>query len=312
MYTLLRFVRPIERQYSLNSTQPGILAGPLQFFARHQQSVKWVIYTLLILNFGYYLFDDWRAAQSTLLPGATFLEITSSYATTFDELGWFFIIVLLEIETYWIEDDTKLGFTYWLMQAVRVLCYVVVFHTLYAFVVTVIDLGDATVLTDIGSLCALVGEDLYFVRNLLYESINASNCADLSMGGDIYRFAEEPVVSDTSGYHMELMHAWADVIEIAGWLMISLLITFVMLLQHRGIYQSAWIRGADRLQYVVYAIIACTAFYWSIYGYYMYTWDILLWIGGFIIIDANLAEWRDELKEESEMTGHDDARGGSG
>ena len=100
-----------------------------------------------------------------------------------------------------------------------------------------------------------------------------------------------------------------DVIEIAGWLTISLLITFVMLLQNRGIYQSAWIRGADRLQYVVYAIIACTAFYWSFYGYYMYTWDILLWIGGFAIIDANLAGWREELKEESEMTGREQAQG---
>jgi len=293
----------------LNLTAPGKLSGTLQLFAKHQQTVKWVVYTLLVLNFGYYLFDDWRAAQSTLLPGASFLEITSAYATTFDELGWFFIIFLLEIETYWIEDDTELGPIYWLMQLVRVLCYVVVTHTLYAFIVTVIDLGNATVISDISNLCALVGQDLSFVRNLLYETIDAGNCANLSQGGEIYRFVGEPVVSDTSGYRMAVGHAWADVIEIAGWLTISLLITFVMLLQNRGVYESTWIRGADRLQYVVYTIIAGTAFYWSIYGYYVYTWDILLWIGGFAIIDANLAEWRDELKEESEMTRHDETRG---
>jgi len=29
-------------------------------------------------------------------------------------------------------------------------------------------------------------------------------------------------------------------------------------------------------------------------------WDILLWIGGFAVIDANLAGWRDELQDESE------------
>ena len=83
--------------------------------------------------------------------------------------------------------------------------------------------------------------------------------------------------------------------------MISLLITFVMVLQNRGIYASAWIRGADRLQYIVYTIIAGTAFYWSFYGFYVYTWDILLWICGFAVIDANLSEWRDELKEEHEI-----------
>ena len=277
------------------------LNGPLQFLGKHQQNLKWIIYALLILNFGYYFFDDWRAAQSTLLPGASLLEITSAYATTFDELGWFFLLFSLEVETYWIEDDTQLGPLYWLMQVVRVLCYVVVSHTLYAFVVTVIDLGNATVLNDIGSLCALVGEDLSFTRNLMYELIDAGNCTSLSAGSEIYQFVGEPVVSDASGYRMAVLHAWADVIEISGWLTISLLLTFVMVLQNKGIFASAWIRGADRLQYVVYTIIAGTAFYWGYHGHYVYTWDILLWIGGFAVIDANLAGWRDELQEEGEV-----------
>jgi hypothetical protein len=293
----------------LNIKETVKQGGPLQFFARHQQTLKWIIYTLLILNFGYYLFDDWRAAQSTLLPDASFLEMTSAYATTFDEIGWFFIIFLLELETYWIEDDTALGPLYWLMQVVRVLCYVVVCHTLYAFAVTVFDLGKATVLTDVGGLCALVGEDLYFVRNLLYELIDAGNCASLGSGGDIYRFFDEPVVSDLSGYKMELAHAWVDVIEIAGWLTISLLLTFVMVLQNRGIYASPWIRAVNGLQYVVYAIIAGTALYWVFFGYYVYTWDILLWIGGFAVIDANLADWRHELQDESDVQGQVEIRG---
>jgi hypothetical protein len=290
----------IQGKLNLNSSASGQLNGPLQFFARHQQTIKWVVYTLLVLNFGYYLFDDWRTAQSTLLPDASFLEIASTYATTFDELGWFGLLFLLEVETYWIEDDTELGPVYWLMQFARVICYVVVTHTLFAFIVTLIDLGNASILTDAGGLCALVGEDLSFTRNLLYELVETSNCANLSAGGEIYRFVGEPVVSDSSGYQLAVWHAWADVVEIAGWLSISLLITFVMVLQSKGIYQSLWIRGADVMQYIVYAIVAGTAVYWSIYGYYVYTWDILLWIGGFVIIDANLAEWRHELEDEGD------------
>lgn len=293
----------------MSLTETGNTTGPLQYLAKHQQTLKWVIYSLLILNFGYYLFDDWRAAQSTLLPGASFLEITQAYATSFDELGWFFIIFFLEIETYWIEDDTVLGPLYWLMQVARVLCYVVVCHTLYAFIVTVTDLGNATILTDIGGLCALVGEDLYFVRNLLYELIDAGNCANLSTGGDIFRFVGEPVVSDASGYRMELAHAWVDLIEISGWISVSLLLTFVMVMQNRRVFASGWIRVAERLQHVVYVIIACTAFYWAFYSFYVYTWDILLWIGGFAVIDANLAEWRHELEDESEKTPKVQAQG---
>ena len=102
---------------------------------------------------------------------------------------------------------------------------------------------------------------------------------------------------------MELAHAWVDVIEISGWLTISLLLTFVMVLQNKGIYESPWIRAVNGLQYVVYAMIAGTAFYWVFFGYYVYTWDILLWIGGFAVIDANLADWRHELQDESDVQG---------
>ena len=82
-----------------------------------------------------------------------------------------------------------------------------------------------------------------------------------------------------------------------------------MVLQNKAIYTSRWIRGANGLQYVVYTIIAGTAFYWGFYGHYVYTWDILLWIGGFSIIDANLADWRNELQDESNVTGQIETRG---
>ena len=158
------------------------MAGAAQFFARHQQNLKWTVYTLLLVNFGYFVFDDWRAAQSTLLPDATFLQITGSYATTLDELGWFVILFLLEVETHWMEDARQRGRRYWLIQILRVICYVIIAHALYAFIVYVNDLGRAVALTDIGSLCALVGEDLSFTRNLLYELVDAGNCASLSSG----------------------------------------------------------------------------------------------------------------------------------
>jgi hypothetical protein len=271
---------------------------PLQLLARHQQKLKWTVYTLLILNFGYYIFDDWRAAQSVLLPDASFLDITASYATSFDELGWFGLLFLFEFETYWADDEVDYGLGYWLMQGFMVLCYVVLSHTLYAYVMDIIDLGKATVLSDVDTVCALVGQELSFLRNLAYDLIDAGNCATLSEGGAIYRLDGEPVVTDITGYQLDLRQAWMTLIECVGWLSIVLLITFVMLLQNAGVYESRWIRSANTLQYVAYACIIACALSWSWYGYYVYTWDSLLWIGGFAAIDANLSSWRDELKDK--------------
>ena len=51
-----------------------------------RNGIKFAVYTLLLLNFGHYFFEEWRNAEYTLEPGASLLEWTSAYVTTFDEI----------------------------------------------------------------------------------------------------------------------------------------------------------------------------------------------------------------------------------
>lgn len=39
-----------------------------------QQLIKWTVYTLLLVNFGFYLLDDLRIAQHILRDGWTILD----------------------------------------------------------------------------------------------------------------------------------------------------------------------------------------------------------------------------------------------
>ena len=54
-----------------------------------QQAVKWTVYLLLIINFVFYLFEDWNRALHTLTADSTFLDWTGEFATSIDESGWF-------------------------------------------------------------------------------------------------------------------------------------------------------------------------------------------------------------------------------
>ncbi len=268
--------------------------------AKHQQTLKLIVYSLLILNFGYYMFDDWRAAQATLLPDATILQIMQSYATSIDELAWFVILGSLEYETYWMDDDAPMDFKYWAMQIARVICYGMLLHTLYAYSKTVYDLSLSELMVGVTNVCDLAGQDLYIVRNLLYDPITAETCASLSTETEFYKFFNEPVVADPSGLALQLQHSWIDVMDIVCWLSISLSMIFIVVLQDRKIFESPWITGMNRLQIICYTLLLFEAGYWVVYEFYVYTWDTLLWIGGFMAIDANLSQWRDELKDESE------------
>mgnify|MGYP000645634436 CR=1 FL=1 len=269
----------------------------MKLIAKHQQTLKWIVYALLLVNFVYYIYDDMRSAQVTLGADATLLQMMSNFATSIDELAWFFILFLLEVETYWMEDDEN-GMFYWSVQVARVACYGLIGHTLYAYANTLIDLNAVTLMAGVTSTCDLVGQDLSFLRNLLYDDITLENCAALSSGNGLYLYPEEPVVTDLAGYQQAVRHAWVDVADTLCWITVSLSMTFVILMQDRKIYESVWIVRADRAQIICYVILVGEAIYWLYHGYYVYTWDTLLWIGGFAGIDANLVEWRDDLKEE--------------
>ena len=160
-----------------------LIARPARFLAQHQQTIKWIVYSLLLLNFSYYVFFEWRSAQTLLSDDASFLEIASVYTTTFDELGWFVLLFIFEYETYWMDDKNYNKILYGLLQVVGLVCYVVISHTLYAYIVDLMALGDAVVLDNVTGLCGFVGEDISFINNLYYTLIDANNCAGQSGGG---------------------------------------------------------------------------------------------------------------------------------
>ena len=59
------------------------------------QAVKLVVYVLLLINFAFYIVEDWQIAQFTRANGGTFLQWTSAFATSIDELAWFILLFLL-------------------------------------------------------------------------------------------------------------------------------------------------------------------------------------------------------------------------
>ena len=62
-----------------------------------QQIVKWTVYTLLIINFVFYFFEDWNRAFHKLTAESTFLEWTNEFATSIDESAWFILLFMFEL-----------------------------------------------------------------------------------------------------------------------------------------------------------------------------------------------------------------------
>lgn len=265
---------------------------------RIQQGIKWTVYTLLLINFGYYIAEDMNRALHTLGPEAGFLDWTGAFATSIDEAGWFLLLFMFELETYILGNENWTGWVARIVHGTRMFCYLLLGHTVYAYFIAATALQSALPAGNIPGPCDLADTGVSWVRNLAYTEISAQNCGDLSQDDGIYWLEPGTVVSDRAGLDLERQLAWVDLSDAIVWLAVVLAIEVVVRLQNRGITEGLPITLAKRAQIILYAILIADAIYWATLTHWLYAWDQFIWIGGFAAIEMNISEWRREILEE--------------
>ncbi|MBT8062401.1 MAG: hypothetical protein KJO85_06935, partial [Gammaproteobacteria bacterium] len=172
------------------------------------QVVKWTIYALLLVNFFYYFFEEMYIASHTLSQGGALLDWTEELATTIDELGWFGLLFMFELETYALSDESlEKRKVRWSIHGVRLVCYLLLAHTVMARYTTVRDYEAVQQAQNITSLCQVAGQDVYFGENYRYELVSSENCAELS-GDSTFYFTDPAVIMDRDAYQLERKLVW--------------------------------------------------------------------------------------------------------
>ena len=261
-----------------------------------QHVLKWTVYSLLLVNFGYYIYEDTLRATYTLTAASSWVDWTTNFATTIDEAAWFILLVMLELETYVLEDEAWEGWVVWLVRGLRIVCYAMILHTLYAASDAVMVMQPTVPIEGVTNLCELTGQDLSFVANLEYTDITSETCASLSNADQFFVVAEDPVVTDAAMLDLERNMALADLFEVAFWLIIVVAIELVVYLQERGVTSGMMLQIANQTKSVLFVCLIGIGLYWAWWSHWVYLWDELLWVCGFAAIGANLSEWREEIE----------------
>ena len=266
-----------------------------------QQGVKWVVYSILIVNFGFYIYEDVARVSHTLTPDSPLLDWTENFATSIDLVAWFTLLALLELETYVLDDKDWTGWLAKLVHGLRFVCILMIAHTVFAYSNSIVDYHAETLVEDASSVCDMTGRDYSYVYNLEYTDITNESCGGLSDATEFYKIAHFPVVTDNAGLKRERQLAWVDLAEAVIWLLILLSIEAVVRLQERGIARGRVISMINRSKSVLYLSLVGIGIYWAALGHWVYLWDELVWIGGFMAIEMNISDWRDEIIEAAEV-----------
>lgn len=253
--------------------------------------LKWAVYTVLLVNFAAYLYQDVAYAHYTLDAGSDLREWLAAYVTSIDLAAWFALILLFELETTvragrpW--DGAAKGF----VQGLRLFCYAAILHTTYANVVALGEFRHPARLPPSADVCDYA-DDWTLLRNRDYLEIDAGNCVTIGRGPEFFALSDDFVLTDREGLTEGTILAWTDLAESLGWLMIVLLTELAVRLARREPAPSARAALLLRLKALLYLAILAIALYWGSKAQFLYLWDELVWILGFLVIDWNLRDGR--------------------
>jgi hypothetical protein len=264
-----------------------------------QQTIKWTVYILLIINWIYYIFEDANRAAHILDAGSTFLDWTSEFATSIDESAWFILLLMFELETYIVDDQKFKGWLAHTIRGARLFCFALIAHTIYAFLIVVTELQPTVAVEDVSSLCDMVNEDVSYVYNLEYTEVDEQTCGSLSSETQFYWLADDPIVSDMAGLELERDLAIVDLAEAVIWLLILLAIETSVRLQDRGVTGGTLLTTANGASKLMFLSLIGIGIYWANLSHWLYLWDELVWILGFAAIEMNISQWHDELIGET-------------
>lgn len=259
--------------------------------------VKLIVYTLLSINFVLYIADDWGMAKHTLIDGAGIMDWAAAFTTTIDEFAWFLLLIIFELETHVLSDAAFTPSRVKLMHAIRGVCYVFLFHTIYANAVAVADLVEEFP-AEISSLCELADKGVSYTSNYDYVELTNDNCSDVFGGPDYFMVSDGQAVMDAAGLELEQYMSWLDFFESLSWIGIMLAIEIGVRLQDKGIAGGRSIKLLNTLSVLFYCVLWVAMGHWIYLGHYLYAWDEFVWIVGFVAIAMNMSDWRKELRKD--------------
>ncbi|MEM1412139.1 MAG: hypothetical protein AAGH19_07240 [Pseudomonadota bacterium] len=265
---------------------------------RRAQLIKWTVYTLLLLNGAFYLIEEIQMAAHTLKHGASLYEWTEAFATTIDNLAWYGLLLMFELETYVLEDEAwERPWVTWTLHGVRLLCYAMLLHTVVARTTSLNDAWTAPPLDGVTSVCQVAEDGLSWGYNFEYEEITSENCGEFSSDSSFYRL-DPLVISDREGLAMEKKQTAVDLSDALVWLLVIWAIELAVWLQNRNITGGTAMAVSHAARFL-YLVLFGHAIWWIYTGHYVYAWDQTLWILGFWAIERNLSEWREEIVGDS-------------
>ena len=284
----------LRRPFTIKSFLIPLLTRP-----RIAKIIKYSVYSWLVVDFGFYMTDDYLAYRAALPEDALLADIVQQFSTSIDMAAWLGLVFLFELETYALPDEAFKGWIPKALHGARLICYITIGYAAFGFTAETLENYVVNEVSGVSNICELADQGISLQTDVItYREITPGNCKELSDDSSFYHIADEvSVVGASTLQHIRWM-GWVDVVNAIVWILVVLLIELEVWLQAADRFSSLALTVARQTKTFLYLILILNGFIWTFTHYWLYAWDAFLWIFGFWAIELNLAEWeRDRLQE---------------
>tara|TARA_B110000503_G_scaffold94049_1_gene141790 strand:- start:1211 stop:2053 length:843 start_codon:yes stop_codon:yes gene_type:complete len=264
------------------------------------KAFKYTVYALLSVNIALFFQEEMLATEQTFSQGINLVDIIQGFAATIDTAAWVLLLLLFELETSVLSDDTlrktkvKVAFI-----GLRVFSYGFIGYAFYGyFSKMLLTYNISPVAVD--DLCALVGQGYASIVTLdEYPLLDAQSCAVLADQA-LFQLNGQQVLGSASDWVSIQWLAWVDVINSATWVAVVIILEVDVWLQLRGRLQGSIVSASKIIKLFLYSILFAAAAYWGLLGDFLDFWDAFMWLVAFVFIEMNLFQWQAETDEAAE------------
>jgi len=255
---------------------------------------KLFVYGSLCWSSSQFFYEDLIAAHLLLDANSSVSEILNIFSVSIDTVSWLVLLVIFELETSILEDERLRGSLKWSLNAVSVLCYLVIIYAFTGYLGKLYMLSAAAGF-DASGLCQMVDQSLVVMIDMdEYAPLGADNCTSLQGAAPLGKIDNYPIIYAQSIYANVIGLATAAVINSGAWILVVAILQFDIIMHLRGGLSRYLLITSGVLKAALYFILALVAGYWGLVGDFVDFWDAFLWLAGFFIIELNIFKWQQE------------------
>ena len=258
---------------------------------------KYLVYGLLAWNGYMFYLDESVASTITFSGGLSLSEIIEVHSGSIDTTFWIFLVILLELETYVIDDEIlKRTAVKWTMIGLRTVCYAMIVYVLYVYIVKTAFQSDMVPFA-VANVCDVVKQNFSILLAVEdYVPLTAENCQALA-GEDLYRLNGYSIIAPLDDLIYARNVARIDIVNASVWLGVVAILEVDVWYQLKGGLKGTLLRVSNILKGIFYTILFGCAVAWGYTGVLLDFGDAFVWLFAFFFIEMNLFQWQKETEK---------------